>query len=118
MSFNGDDAFICESTDDAIDVGEEAESERLRRESGGRDDRLVRDDLIELASDLSVGGSPFESMVEDRGLSFFELPGILDRSERNDRVESLVSERLKEGYDCRPSGADDFDDAAPLSLEP
>lgn len=40
-------------------------------------------------------------MVEFRGLSLFE-PGILDLSDLNDLDESLVSDLLNDGYDCRP----------------
>jgi hypothetical protein len=36
-------------------------------------------------------------MAELLGLSVLPEPGILDRSERNDRDESLVSDLLKEG---------------------
>lgn len=118
-SLNDEEAFICgESMDEEMDVGDEAESLRFSRASGGKDDRLALPDLMELASDRSTDASVLLRIAEDRGLSFFPLPGILDRSALNDRVESFVSDRLKEGYDCRPSGPDDLEDAPPLSFEP
>lgn len=88
------------------------------RRGGGREDREARLDLIDAASDRSTGESPLR-MAEERGLSLLPDPGILERSDRNERVESFVSERLKEGYDCI-SGPDDLEDEPPplLSLEP
>ena len=65
--------------------------------------RLVLDlplpDLTDATSDLSADASPFplDMMVEFRGLSVFPVPGILDRSDRKDREDSLVSDLLKEG---------------------
>lgn len=55
-------------------------------------------------SDLSVWLSTWDRPdVDARGLSL-ALPGILERIEpRSDRRESLVSEREREGYDCRES---------------
>lgn len=79
--------------DDDADVGEEPESDRFRRDDGGMDERFGR---LELTSDRSVPVSPLVMMVDERGLSFFP-PGIFERSERKDRVESFVSERLKDG---------------------
>jgi hypothetical protein len=82
--------------------------------SAGRSDRLIRElldrplfpDLTDAASTgFSVGDSPLARLEEPRGLSVLLLPGILERSERRDRDDSLVSDLLKEGYDCRgPSG--------------
>lgn len=119
-SLNDEGDLTCGESidDDEMDVGDEAESLRLRRASGGREDRLARLDLMELASDRSTDASVLLRMAEDLGLSFLPLPGILDRSDLNDRVESFVSDRLNEGYDCRPSGPDDLEDAPPLSFEP
>ena len=55
-------------------------------------------DLIDPASDFSYGPSPLARRVELRGLSVFPLePGILDRNDRKDRVESLVSDLWNEG---------------------
>ena len=56
-------------------------------------------DLTEATSDLSAEASPFplEMMVEFRGLSVFPVPGILDRRDRKEREDSLVSDLLKEG---------------------
>lgn len=78
----------------------------------GNSDRLVREALerplrperTEAASAvLSLGESPFPKLAEARGLSVLTLPGIFDRSERNDREDSLVSDLLKDGYDWRAS---------------
>lgn len=88
---------MCESTDDETEVGDEAESLLFRRGGGGKDDRLARPDLMELASDRSSDESPLPIMEDDRGLSFLPLPGILDRSVLKDRVDSLVSDRLNDG---------------------
>lgn len=56
-------------------------------------------DLIEPASDLSV--PPVTVSIWDSdvlGLSVFMLPGILDRNDpRSERVDSFVSDLLKEG---------------------
>jgi len=97
------------------EVGDGYESVRLARLCG---DLPLLPDLTEATSDFS-GRSPFASMVELRGLSVLVEPGILERRERNERDESLVSDRLKEGYDCRPSSPFPaaLDDAAPASLE-
>src|SRR5215469_2703511 len=58
--------------------------------------------LTDAASDLSANvDEPFPARAaeDDRGLSDFPLPGILERSWlRSEREDSLVSERLKEGY--------------------
>lgn len=66
-------------------------------------------DLMEAASDLStavvevlaVSGRP---TVEPRGLSLpFPREGILDlMTDRFEREESLVSERLNDGYEAKP----------------
>lgn len=67
-------------------------------------ERPLRPDRTDAASSvLSPLDSPLESSVELLGLSvlFIDLllllPGILDRSERNDRDESFVSDLLMEG---------------------
>jgi hypothetical protein len=75
--------------------------------SGGRSLRLARDaldrpllaDRTEAASAaFSAVVSPFDNKVEFLGLSVLALlPGILERRDRNDRDDSLVSDRLKEG---------------------
>lgn len=98
------------SIDDG-DVGDIAGSDDLVREF--RPDRL---DLIVSLSDLSI--SPLGSSAEFRGLSFFPEPGILDRRALKDLVESLVSDLLKDGKDCRPSGpAELLGRDAPPSLD-
>lgn len=61
-----------------------------------------------------------ESMAEFLGLSVLPEPGILDRRERKERDESLVSDLLKEGYDCKPSAGpfpEDLEDPPPASLD-
>jgi hypothetical protein len=67
--------------------------------------RLVRETLdLPLLPDLTDAASlesPLENAVEFLGLSLLLLPGILDLSERKDRTDSLVSDLLKEGYDCK-----------------
>lgn len=63
-------------------------------------DLPLRPDRTEAASDLSATTvSPLlNPEVEFRGLSV--LPGIFDlKAPRRDRVDSLVSALLKEGYD-------------------
>lgn len=72
-------------------------SPRLAREPVERTLRPERTDAVSAA--LS---SPFDRTVEFLGLSVLPLPGILDRRERKDRDDSFVSDRLKEGSDCRP----------------
>lgn len=49
------------------------------------------------SSVLSAEPSPLLRRAELRGLSVFELPGILDLSERNEREESFVSDLLIDG---------------------
>lgn len=61
-------------------------------------ERPLLPDRTEAASPVS----PLATM-EFLGLSVLPLPGILDRNPRKDRVESLVSDLLKEGYDWRAS---------------
>jgi hypothetical protein len=100
---------------DEGELGDGSESERLTLLWG---DLPLRPDLTEAASDLS-GTSPLDKMAELLGLSVLPEPGILERRERKERDESLVSDLLKEGYDCRtssllPAG---LEDAAPASLE-
>lgn len=97
---------------------------RLRRDTL---DLALRPDRTEAASFLAVsfGVSPLDRIAELLGLSVLPLPGILDRRERNDRVESLVSDLLKEGYDwsgastalAEPLDPEPLDPEPPLSLE-
>jgi hypothetical protein len=79
---------------------------------GGRSLRLALEtlerpllpDRTEAASAvLSVDEvSTLASTAEFLGLSVLALlPGILDRRDRKDRDDSLVSDLLKDGYDCR-----------------
>jgi hypothetical protein len=97
---------------DEGELGDESESERF-----ARGDFPLLPDLTEAASDFS-GVSPLVSMAELLGLSVFPEPGILERRERNERDESLVSVLLKEGYDCSTSSPlpEALEDA-PASLE-
>lgn len=63
-------------------------------------------DFIEPASDLSLALSVLESaVVEPRGLSVLgRAPGIFERMEpRKERMDSLVSDFEKDGYDCSGS---------------
>lgn len=87
-------------------------------------DRPLRPERTEAASSVfSLLDSPFASKVEFLGLSTFKdllllLPGILDRSERSDREESLVSDLLMEGYVCRASEPEPLpEEEPPPSLE-
>ena len=68
-------------------------------------DLLLPVDLVEAASDLSTPPLLVSKLDNEfRGLSDLPLPGILDRKEpRKDRVDSLVSDLLKDGYDWSPS---------------
>jgi hypothetical protein len=60
--------------------------------------RLLPTDLMEPASDLSSCERPDK---DARGLSLLR---ILERIEpRNERRDSLVSDREKDGYDCNES---------------
>lgn len=96
---------------DDWELGDGTESERLAR---GVAVFPLFPDFTEATSDLS-GISPFK-IVEFRGLSVFPEPGILDRRDRKDREDSFVSDLLKEGYDCKPSGPPRS--PAPLALDP
>lgn len=61
-------------------------------------------DLLDLSvSESDLSPSPLESKAEFLGLSVL-LPGILDRRVLKDLADSLVSDLLKEGKDCRASG--------------
>ena len=71
---------------------------------GGSSLRLNRDELerpclLERLSSLldSVGFSPLDKTLEFLGLSDLLLLRILDPRERNEREDSLVSDRLKDG---------------------
>jgi len=65
-------------------------------------DLVLTELLTDATSDLSADvDAPFPARAaeDDRGLSDFPLPGILERSWlRSEREDSLVSERPKEGY--------------------
>jgi hypothetical protein len=91
---------------------EGTESVRLARLCG---DLLLLPDLTEAVS----AASPLASTAELLGLSVLPEPGILERKERNDREDSLVSDLLKEGYDCSASSPFPaaLADAALASLE-
>ena len=80
---------------------------------------MLLPDLMDPVSFGSPGPSPLESIAELRGLSVFPDPGILDRSDLKDRVESLVSVLAKEGYCCRSPGPELglLPGAAPPSFE-
>lgn len=99
------------------ELGDGTDSER--RTAGGF---AVLPCFAEVESDRS-NRSPFARIAELRGLSVFPEPGILDRRERKDREDSLVSDLLNEGYDCRFSGTarsplpPGFDDPTPASLD-
>jgi hypothetical protein len=80
------------STDEG-EVGDESESARLARVC---DDLPLRPDLTDPASDFS-SVSPFARIAEPLGLSVLPEPGILERRERNEREDSLVSDLLKDG---------------------
>lgn len=62
-------------------------------------------DLVDAASERSLPTLVSMLDIDARGLSDFSFdePGILDLMERNEREDSLVSDLLKEGYDCKPS---------------
>lgn len=91
-----------EKLDRSVDVDlSPGTSERLAREAL---ERPLRPERTEAASALlSFDESPFAKLEDERGLSVLIFPGILDRSERNDRDDSLVSDLLKDGYDWRVS---------------
>ena len=87
-------------------------SEEFATRAGGENTRPAFDppdlvlvaDFVEAASDLSTLGPASMFDRDVLGLSVFPLPGILDRIEpRKDRKDSLVSDLLKDGYDCSPS---------------
>jgi len=87
-------------------------------------DRPLRPERTEAASSvLSLLDSPLGSRLEFLGLSTFKvllllLPGILDRKERSDREDSLVSDLLMEGYVCRASEPEPLpEEEPPPSLE-
>jgi hypothetical protein len=83
--------------------------------SAGRSDLLALErldlpllpDRTEATSAALLASTSFTS-EELRGLSAFllELPGILDRKERKERDDSLVSDLLRDGYDCKASPYD------------
>lgn len=61
-------------------------------------------DLLDLSvSESDLSASPLDRSAEFRGLSVL-FPGILDRRVLKDLADSLVSDLLKEGKDCRASG--------------
>lgn len=62
-------------------------------------------DLVDAASERSLPTEVSMLVIDARGLSDFSLdePGILDLIDRKEREDSLVSDLLKEGYDCKPS---------------
>jgi hypothetical protein len=95
----GDSADKLDRSPDAdLNAGS---SVRLAREAL---DRPLFPERTEAASfTLSFEESPFARLEDARGLSALPLPGILDRRERNDRDDSLVSDLLKDGYDCNGS---------------
>jgi hypothetical protein len=82
-------------------------------------ERPLRPDFTEAASAALSVESPFEGRtVEFLGLSVFPLPGILERRERKDREDSLVSDLLKDGYDCRGASLEPLPPfCEPLSFE-
>jgi hypothetical protein len=83
------------------EIGEGMESSRLPLDSA---ERILLPDTADAASDLSAFESPLADIefLGDSVLSDFELlPGIFDRSDLNDRVESLVSDLENEGKDDR-----------------
>jgi hypothetical protein len=94
----GDSAEKLDRLDRSVEADlSPGNSERLAREAL---ERPLRPERTEAASaPLSVVESPFAKLEEARGLSDLLFPGILDRSERNDRDDSLVSDLLKDGYD-------------------
>ena len=65
-------------------------------------------DLVDATSDRSTPPLLVSRLERDPlGLSNFPVPGILDRIDpRKEREDSLVSDLLKDGYDCRPSAVD------------
>lgn len=70
----------------------------------GSEDLPFLADLLDLSvSESDLSPSPLDSNAEFRGLSVL-VPGILDRSVLKDLADSLVSDLLKEGRDCRASG--------------
>lgn len=82
-------------------------------------DAALFPDTIDAASEFASSVSPLlKPEVELRGLSVL-LPGIFDRRARNDRVDSLVSALLKDGYDCRFSAplSNDVCDALPFGVD-
>lgn len=61
-------------------------------------------DFTDPASDLSGPPSMLPSAPADAlGLSVFPLLGIFDRMPWKERLDSLVSDLLNDGYDCRLS---------------
>jgi hypothetical protein len=53
---------------------------------------------------LPPGSTPVSATCDAFGLSALEEPGIFERMEpRSERVDSLVSALLKDGYDSSPS---------------
>lgn len=68
--------------------------------------RLVREalerPLLPERTEAASFDSVFVKIVEFLGLSvLLLLPGIFDRKERKDLEDSLVSDLLNDGYDCR-----------------
>lgn len=95
-SSNGEGEVKAELSLEMGETGDAAGSEDLALEC-----RPDLPDLMVSVSDLSP--SPLDSRAEVRGLSLFPDPGILDLRALKDLVESLVSDLLKEGSDCRLS---------------
>ena len=84
--------------------GELREGIESSRIALGIADRLLFPDVVDAASCLSAFESPLPD-IESLGLSvlsdFELLPGIFDRSDLKDRVESLVSDLENEGREER-----------------
>jgi len=98
------------STDDG-ELGDGMESVRKSRGCGGLE--FLPPDLSGATSAFSFASVPFARTVEVLGLSVLPEPGILERRDRKDLDDSLVSVLLNDGYDWKPSGPD----LSPVPLE-
>ena len=89
------------SGDSPLPVGEAGNGASLLRRLRLPRGLVLFPDLTDVASLFSAAASLLARMAELRGLSVLPLPGIFERRVLKERVDSFVSDLLKDGYDWR-----------------